>query len=245
MKSTIIFISAVGLTLAAPQSSCANGVQHPKTGTAGKLPWKPQPWNSNLFEENEGKTLDPAVVQENQDRLDKCARAKRLDEDLCGTKLYCEVFDRINGIIENLDQSFKDYKFEYTSQKECLEAREEPTAQSSTSAAPKPPGMPQQPPAKTKTQQSSDERLQAHCGRFGDEKAQKSCMFAARRCTAQVPRGAPVDQFLACVDRMQFCADSFNDINTSLDECLDKTKRCSEEKKLPLGDLTKLAECTK
>jgi hypothetical protein len=67
------------------------------------------------------------------------------------------------------------------------------------------------------------------------------CMFAARRCTAQVKADATAQEFLECVDMMQVCADQ----GFKLNRCIDNARACNAREKAPLGDLAKLGQCAK
>ncbi|KID85101.1 Trypsin- protease [Metarhizium guizhouense ARSEF 977] len=90
---------------------------------------------------------------------------------------------------------------------------------------------------------SAAERVKEHCGRVGNEKDKKACNFAARQCTGRVARDAKIDEFLGCVDEAQACSSfALSDPN---DQCVANAKRCKKEQNLPLGELTKLAECAK
>lgn len=90
---------------------------------------------------------------------------------------------------------------------------------------------------------SAAERVKEHCGRFGNEKDKKACNFTARQCTGRVARDAKIDEFLGCVDEAQACS-SFP-LSDPNDQCVANAKRCKKEQNLPLGELTKLAECAK
>ncbi|EJP62597.1 hypothetical protein CRV24_009505 [Beauveria bassiana] len=83
--------------------------------------------------------------------------------------------------------------------------------------------------------------IEAHCDRPGKDK--DACIFAARRCTAQLNKDADMWQFLQCIDRMQVCADQ--GAKLQLDQCLDKAKDCQAREFFTLGELTKLDQCAK
>ncbi|EFZ03317.2 hypothetical protein X797_012282 [Metarhizium robertsii] len=88
---------------------------------------------------------------------------------------------------------------------------------------------------------SVEQQLQEHCGRPEIDK--DACMFAARRCTAQVEPDATAQEFLECVDILQVCADQ--GAVFKLDQCIDNAKACNARGKTPLGDLVKLGQCAK
>ncbi|KID96447.1 Trypsin- protease, partial [Metarhizium majus ARSEF 297] len=98
-------------------------------------------------------------------------------------------------------------------------------------------------PAASQPPKSATERVKEHCGRFGNDTDKNACNLAARKCTGRVARDAKIDEFLGCVDEAQACS-SF-EFSRQNDQCVTNAKRCKKEQNLPLGELTKLAECAK
>ncbi|KJK73550.1 hypothetical protein H634G_11186 [Metarhizium anisopliae BRIP 53293] len=148
---------------------------------------------------------------------DVCGTQGFYSEGLCGTKFFCEGFDW---------KPKPHWAQGYKNAAACFDAHE---------------SAPTQP--EPQLQKSVDERLQEHCGRFENVQEKEACRFAATRCTARVARDATIEEFLNCVDRAQVCADF--QFAKQHGQCFDKAKTCKEENKLPLGELTKLAECAK
>lgn len=84
-----------------------------------------------------------------------------------------------------------------------------------------------------------NQELQDHCGRLGND--EKACRDAARRCSGQLKPDTTSQELLECVDNMQACADQGLDT----DKCVANAKVCKEKKKIPLGNVARLAECAK
>lgn len=237
MKRTIFLVSVFGVALSASLNSLSLGGRLAIRATPGELPWKSSPAAQG--------------VNDQETSFQRCADSYGLDENLCGTGFYCASFDNLDTLKELPE--LKNRKFDFASKDECLKAHvqappsdtqaqpPQENHQPSESSSPAQPPL-VQPTAQPQPEKSNDQRLQEFCGRLEDEKQNKACRSAATRCTGRVQRGASMDEFLNCVDRVQVCADYKAPKH---DQCFRYAEACKEEQKLALGELTDLATCAR